>query len=54
MWRPFGIAVPAESPRRWRFGLLYYPLAMNFIFVHLKFAIPKLHPAKMDSFTQPY
>jgi membrane-associated phospholipid phosphatase len=39
-----------ESPRRWRFGLLYYPLAMNFIFVHLKYAIPKLHPAKMDSF----
>jgi membrane-associated phospholipid phosphatase len=38
------------SPRRWRFGLLYYPLAMNFIFVHLKFAIPELHPAKMDSF----
>jgi membrane-associated phospholipid phosphatase len=38
-----------NEPRRWRVGLLYYPLAMNFIFVHLKFAIPKLHPAKMDS-----
>jgi len=39
-----------ESSRRWRVGLLYYPLAMNFIFFHLKFAIPKLHPAKMDFF----
>ena len=37
-------------PRRWRIGLLYYPLAMNFIFFNLKFTIPKLHPAKMDSF----
>jgi len=37
-----------ESPRRWRLGLLYYPLAMNFIFVDMKFAIPKIHPARMD------
>jgi hypothetical protein len=40
---------PALAQTRWRAGLLYYPLAMNFIFLHMKIAIPKIHPAKMDS-----
>jgi hypothetical protein len=41
---------PSAPGAHWRVGLLFYPLAMNFIFVHLKTAIPKLHPGKMDAF----
>ena len=33
---------------RWRIGLLFYPVAMNVIFMHMKTAIPKIHPDRMD------
>src|SRR5271167_2208509 len=36
------------TPLRWRLGLLFYPIAMNIIFVDMKAAIPKIHPASMD------
>jgi membrane-associated phospholipid phosphatase len=36
------------TPRRWRLGLLFYPVAMNLIFMHMKVAIPLIHPASMD------
>ncbi len=41
-----------DSTMRWRVGLLFYPVAMNIIFVHLKTAIPKIHPDKFDSLLQ--
>jgi hypothetical protein len=41
-----------DTPMNWRVGLLFYPIAMNFIFVELKTAVPKIHPAKMDSLLQ--
>jgi len=37
---------------RWRLGLLFYPIAMNVVFMHMKTAIPKIHPARMDGFLQ--
>ena len=37
-----------ETPLRWRLGLLFYPIAMNIVFVDMKVAIPKIHPASMD------
>lgn len=37
---------------RWRLGLLFYPLAMNVVFVHMKTAIPKIHPQRMDAVLQ--
>jgi len=36
----------------WRVGLLFYPIAMNVLFPNMKVAIPKIHPAKMDSVLQ--
>jgi hypothetical protein len=40
------------TTRRWRFGLLFYPLAMNIVFLHMKTAIPKIHPQPMDAALQ--
>jgi len=37
---------------RWRLGLLYYPLVMNVVFMHMKTAIPKIHPQRMDAVLQ--
>jgi membrane-associated phospholipid phosphatase len=37
---------------RWRIGLLFYPLAMNVVFMHMKTAIPKIHPQRMDAALQ--
>jgi membrane-associated phospholipid phosphatase len=37
---------------RWRLGLLFYPLAMNVVFMHMKTAIPKIHPERMDPLLQ--
>jgi membrane-associated phospholipid phosphatase len=37
---------------RWRLGLLFYPLAMNVVFLHMKTAIPKIHPERMDAVLQ--
>lgn len=36
----------------WRAGLLYYPLAMNVLFMNMKVAIPKIHAGKMDAVLQ--
>jgi membrane-associated phospholipid phosphatase len=36
------------TPMRWRLGLLFYPLVMNVVFMHMKTAIPKIHPQRMD------
>ena len=40
------------TPERWRIGLLFYPVAMNVVFMHMKTAIPKIHPGKMDALLQ--
>lgn len=40
------------TSRRWRIGLLFYPVAMNLIFVQMKTAIPKIHPGHMDALLQ--
>lgn len=37
---------------RWRLGLLFYPLVMNVVFMHMKTAIPKIHPQRMDGVLQ--
>src|SRR4051812_38456326 len=42
----------ADAPRNWRWGLLYYPVAMNLIFMNMKVAIPQLQPERMDPFLQ--
>ena len=36
----------------WRIGLLFYPIAMNVVFLHMKTAIPKIHPDRMDLWLQ--
>jgi hypothetical protein len=41
-----------ESPARWRVGLMFYPIAMNILFMDMKTAIPKIHPGHMDSLLQ--
>jgi membrane-associated phospholipid phosphatase len=40
------------APARWRLGLLFYPIAMNVVFMHMKTAIPKIHPERMDGLLQ--
>ncbi len=37
---------------RWRLGSLFYPLVMNVVFMHMKTAIPKIHPQRMDGVLQ--
>ncbi len=37
---------------RWRLGLLFYPVAMNLVFLQMKTAIPKIHPEHMDVLLQ--
>ena len=32
----------------WRLRLVFYALAMNLLFAHMKVAIPEIHPASMD------
>jgi hypothetical protein len=41
-----------DTPMNWRLGLLFYPIAMSVVFMELKTAIPKIHPAKMDALLQ--
>lgn len=41
-----------NTPVAWRAGLLFYPVAMNVVFPNMKVAIPKIHPAKVDSILQ--
>lgn len=41
-----------DTALRWRVGLLFYPIAFNVIFMQMKTAIPKIHPAKMDAALQ--
>jgi membrane-associated phospholipid phosphatase len=37
---------------RWRLGLLFYPVAMNVLFLQMKTAIPKIHPGRADALLQ--
>ena len=41
-----------NTPAAWRVGMLFYPIAMNLVFANMKTAIPRIHPAKMDSLLQ--
>jgi len=41
-----------NTANAWRTGLFFYPIAMNIVFANMKVAIPKIHPAKMDSLLQ--
>jgi len=41
-----------DAPLARRAGLLFYPVAMNVVFTDMKVAIPKIHPAKVDSLLQ--
>jgi hypothetical protein len=41
-----------RKPWAGRVGLLFYPVAMNVIFQHMKIAVPKIHPGSMDSWLQ--
>jgi hypothetical protein len=36
----------------WRVGLLFYPIAMNLVFMNMKIAIPRIHPGKLDPLLQ--
>ncbi len=40
------------SPRRWRVGMLFYPVAINIVFMNMKTAIPKIHPGRFDALLQ--
>jgi membrane-associated phospholipid phosphatase len=42
----------ADTPRNWRVGLLFYPVAMNLIFQNMKVSIPQLQAERMDPFLQ--
>ena len=41
-----------DTPSRCRIGLLFYPIAMNILFAHLRWAVPKIHPQPMDTWLQ--
>src|SRR5262249_24763773 len=41
-----------ETTWRWRWRLLFYPLTLNTLFVHLEVAIPAIHPPRMDDLLQ--
>lgn len=41
-----------DTALRWRLGLLFYPIAMNVVFMQMKTAIPKIHPQRMDPVLQ--
>jgi membrane-associated phospholipid phosphatase len=41
-----------DTPRTWRLGLLFYPLAMNLVFQEMRTGIPAIHPESMDSWLQ--
>jgi hypothetical protein len=43
-------ARPTE--RRWRARLLFHPIALNVVFAHMKEAIPKIVPERMDAALQ--
>jgi hypothetical protein len=40
------------SERRWRLRLLFHPIALNVVFAHMKGAIPKIAPERMDAALQ--
>lgn len=44
--------VGAPTPLRWRLRLLFYPLAVTFLFAYMKVAVPEIHPASMDDFLE--
>jgi membrane-associated phospholipid phosphatase len=37
------------SDARWRWRLLFHPVALNVVFMHMKEAIPKIAPERMDA-----
>jgi membrane-associated phospholipid phosphatase len=37
---------------RWRFRLLFHPIALNVVFFHMKEAIPKIAPERLDAALQ--
>src|SRR5581483_7633633 len=37
------------TSRRWRIGMLFFPLAMNIVFMNMKTAIPSIHPGRYDT-----
>ena len=41
-----------ETSLRWRCRLLFYPVALNILFSHLKVVIPSIHPQRMDAVLQ--
>lgn len=41
-----------DSGKGERLALLFYPIAMNLVFMNMKTAIPKLHPGSFDEFLQ--
>jgi membrane-associated phospholipid phosphatase len=41
-----------ETPFRWRLRLLFYPVAMNLVYPHLKVVVPKLQATNFDSLLQ--
>jgi hypothetical protein len=41
-----------ETERRWRARLLFHPVALNVVFMHMKEAIPKIVPERMDAALQ--
>ena len=43
-------ARPTEG--RWRLRLLFHPIALNVVFAHMKGAIPKIAPERMDAALQ--
>jgi len=47
-----GFARSAPNPAWQRVGLLFYPLAMNAAFQHLRVDIPIIHPAHADAALQ--
>jgi hypothetical protein len=42
----------AKTPQGQRLALLFYPIAMNVVFMNMKTAIPKLHPGGFDRFLE--
>jgi membrane-associated phospholipid phosphatase len=41
-----------NTPRSWRLGMLFYPVAMNVVYMNLKTSVPMLRPGYMDAALQ--
>jgi membrane-associated phospholipid phosphatase len=42
----------SPTDRRWRARLIFHPIALNVVFAHMKGAIPKIAPERMDAALQ--